>query len=126
MNKTALGIFAAFLALFAVAIPIWAAGKSGDPYSAAANVPTADSTAKSLFVTNCGACHTLAAAGTDGIVGPNLDDLLGVVPGQSARTLAAVKNGVAGRMPAGILQGGQAQQVADFVGKVAGGGTPGQ
>ena len=27
-----------------------------------------------LFVDNCGACHTLDAAGTNGAVGPNLDE----------------------------------------------------
>ena len=31
---------------------------------------------KEIFATNCGTCHTLAAAGTDGVVGPNLDQLL--------------------------------------------------
>ena len=29
-----------------------------------------------MFATNCGTCHTLAAAGTDGVVGPDLDELL--------------------------------------------------
>ena len=29
---------------------------------------------KPIFVSNCGACHTLADAGTGGTVGPNLDD----------------------------------------------------
>ncbi len=28
---------------------------------------------KALFVKNCGACHTMKAAGTKGTVGPNLD-----------------------------------------------------
>jgi len=27
-----------------------------------------------LFKVNCGGCHTLAAAGTTGTIGPNLDD----------------------------------------------------
>jgi cbb3-type cytochrome c oxidase subunit III len=27
-----------------------------------------------LFVSQCGQCHTLAAAGTSGVIGPNLDD----------------------------------------------------
>jgi cbb3-type cytochrome c oxidase subunit III len=31
-------------------------------------------TGKKLFVAKCGGCHTLAAAGTSGTVGPNLDD----------------------------------------------------
>jgi mono/diheme cytochrome c family protein len=28
-----------------------------------------------VFTSNCGACHTLTAAGTNGSIGPNLDDL---------------------------------------------------
>lgn len=28
---------------------------------------------KAVFLTNCGSCHTLAAAGTSGTFGPNLD-----------------------------------------------------
>jgi hypothetical protein len=35
--------------------------------------------------------------------------------------LSAVENGVAGRMPAGILSGDQADTVASFVSQVAGG-----
>jgi mono/diheme cytochrome c family protein len=30
---------------------------------------------KEVFAANCGTCHTLAAAGTNGTVGPNLDQL---------------------------------------------------
>ena len=30
---------------------------------------------KALFVSKCGSCHTLAAAGTTGQVGPNLDQV---------------------------------------------------
>ena len=29
---------------------------------------------RKVFVANCGACHTLADAGTSGTIGPNLDD----------------------------------------------------
>jgi cytochrome c oxidase subunit 2 len=31
---------------------------------------------KQLFAANCGSCHTLAAAGTTGQIGPNLDEVL--------------------------------------------------
>lgn len=120
MNKRAFFFFALFVAAFAVALPLWASSNAGDTEAPAAEVPSQFEDERDLFVTNCGACHTLAAAGTDGVVGPDLDDLLGVIPGQKDRVLAAIEKGVAGRMPAGILQGGQAERVAEFVATVAG------
>jgi mono/diheme cytochrome c family protein len=89
-------------------------------------VESQDQDGKQLFVSNCGPCHTLAAAGADGVVGPNLDVVL--APGGNAtyeggysRALAAITCGYGnGRMPAGILQGENAQEVAAFVGAYAG------
>jgi mono/diheme cytochrome c family protein len=85
-------------------------------------VPAAEQQGLELFQINCGACHTLAAAGTDGVVGPNLDQLLGVTPkssdtvnGNSDRVYNAITQGIEGRMPRGILQGAQAKAVARFV-----------
>ena len=74
---------------------------------------------KQLFVTKCGSCHTLKAAGTSGAVGPNLDDLQ---PG-AAQVLAALKAGGtgSGTMPPILYQGAQARQVAAYVAAVAGG-----
>jgi mono/diheme cytochrome c family protein len=70
---------------------------------------------KDLFASTCGGCHTLAAAGTTGTVGPNLDDLQ---PDQ-ATVQAAIQEGPAS-MPANLLTGAQAQQVAAFVAASAG------
>jgi mono/diheme cytochrome c family protein len=67
------------------------------------------------FASTCGACHTLAAAGTTGTVGPNLDDLK---PDQA--TVQAAINSGPGAMPANLLTGAQAQQVASFVATSAG------
>ena len=80
---------------------------------------TASGPGKQLFMQNCGSCHTLAAAGTSGAVGPNLDDL---APDQQI-VLSAIENGGtgSGRMPKGLVTGKQAQQVADFVSQSAGG-----
>ena len=50
---------------------------------------------KTLFLSNCGSCHTLAAAKTTGAVGPNLDTLK---PDYRAAT-AQVWNG------GGLMQG---------------------
>lgn len=74
-----------------------------------------------LFSTNCGTCHALAAADTSSAIGPNLDDL----QPDAALVAAAIENGGAGSgaMPAGIISGEQAQQVADYVAESAGSGN---
>ena len=70
---------------------------------------------RDLFASTCGECHTLAAAGTTGTDAPNLDDLM---PDQ-ATVQAAIQAGP-GAMPANLLTGAQAQQVAAFVAASAG------
>jgi mono/diheme cytochrome c family protein len=126
MGKGPLVTFGVFAAICVIVIPYLALAKEGGEDAAPIEVASYDEGGKELFVNNCGPCHTLAAAGTDGVVGPNLDDLL--APGGNAtfegsygRALNAVTCGFAnGRMPAGILQGENAQQVAGFVGAYAG------
>ena len=70
-----------------------------------------------LFSDNCGNCHTLAAAGAAGKVGPDLDQLK---PGPDLLK-AQVTNG-GGGMPAfgGKLTDEQIQQIADYVAENAG------
>ena len=72
---------------------------------------------KSIFTSNCGTCHTLAAAGTTGNVGPNLDKL----KPDEARVKRQVENGGA-IMPAfkGKLTDAQIAAVAKFVASAAG------
>src|SRR5919201_5672065 len=74
---------------------------------------------KRLFRQTCASCHTLAAINARGVTGPNLDQI-GQVTKQ--RVLSALRIGGTGdgRMPAGLLQGKNAQAVADFVSSVAG------
>jgi mono/diheme cytochrome c family protein len=74
---------------------------------------------KLLFVQTCKSCHTLAAVQAHGVTGPNLDQL---APLDKQRVLHAIKIGGTGdgRMPSGLLQGEDAQQVADYVSTVAG------
>jgi mono/diheme cytochrome c family protein len=86
---------------------------------------------RELFGLHCAVCHTLAAANANGKVGPNLDMLR---PPESL-VLHTINNGCLqkppsssspesclgqGVMPAQILQGKEAQQVAQFVARVAG------
>jgi len=138
MSKRPFVIFGIFVAIVAVVIPVWAFSASGDPNKGSRSVPAGLDKGKTLFVTNCGTCHTLYAAGTDGNFGPDLDNLLapsGPPSGPTAkqtiaatrgRVLNAIGNGVnggtPGRMPAGIITGQQANEVAAFVATVAGQG----
>jgi len=68
---------------------------------------------RDLFVEKCGSCHTLDAAGTQGQIGPNLDEL----PVDEADVLAAIANGGRGGgvMPKNLVEGEDAQDVAAFV-----------
>jgi mono/diheme cytochrome c family protein len=72
---------------------------------------------KSLFTANCGTCHTLADAGTNGTIGPNLDE------SKPSKQLAVerVTNGM-GAMPSfkGQLSEAEIDAVADYVSSVAG------
>ncbi len=88
---------------------------------------------KALFVKNCGACHTLANAGTTGVVGPNLDNaflpdkqqgfeqstIRDVVRGQIAYAVLNTGTGNPG-MPANIVTGQDAKDVAVYVAMCAG------
>jgi cytochrome c553 len=82
--------------------------------------PTAqEENGKELFIQNCKSCHTLDAVQATGVTGPDLDDLGGL---DRQRVLNAIKNGGTGqdRMPAGVLQGEDAEDVAIYVSRVAG------
>ncbi len=134
MSKRPFVLFGLFAAICLIGLPIIALGKEGDSSAATVEVAAQDEDGKDLFANNCGACHKLAAAGTDGVVGPDLDDIL-VTGGENSaeqyagtysRVLRAVTCGVGGRMPEGILVGEEAKDVATFVAAYAGqiGGGP--
>ncbi len=90
----------------------------------------AEKTGRELFGEHCAVCHTLAAANAIGKVGPNLDQLMP----PALLVLNTINNGCLqspppggndgclgyGTMPSQVVQGKQAQDVADFVSKVAG------
>jgi mono/diheme cytochrome c family protein len=91
------------------------------------------SAGKKLFADSCGSCHVMKDAGTNGTVGPNLDEAFGparaqgfdestfrdVVRGQIAYPETETATGGPG-MPADILRGRQARDVAEYVAKCAG------
>jgi cbb3-type cytochrome c oxidase subunit III len=98
-----------------------------------------------LFTQKCGACHTLAAAGTSGTIGPDLDDAFAAARKQGfpqssienvvldqirlgsgpLATYTTNKKFTAGTpMPANIVKGQDAKNVAAYVASVAGTGGP--
>jgi mono/diheme cytochrome c family protein len=139
MSKKTFVIFGLVVIFLAVLIPWLAFRSDGDAARGAQQVPSDLKEGQSLFQTNCGTCHTLYAAGTDGNFAPNLDELLApsgppsgegseaTIEATKERVLNAVDNGVdstttPGRMPPGILNGEQAEEVAEFVAHTAGEG----
>lgn len=68
------------------------------------------SAGRDTFVSACGACHTMSDAGTNGQIGPNLDTL----EPDAETVLTAIQTGP-GQMPANLVEGEQAQQVAEYV-----------
>lgn len=139
MSKRTFIVFGILVVVLAVVIPWLAFRGRGDAATGQQKVAADLKTGQALFQTNCGTCHTLYSAGTDGNYGPNLDELLapnGPPEGPSAAktikatenlVLGAVENGLdttttPGRMPAGILNETQAKEVAHFVAATAGNG----
>jgi mono/diheme cytochrome c family protein len=128
MSRTPFVVFIVFAAICVIAIPIWALASSGGEDAATVEVAAQDREAQELFATSCGTCHTLAAGGTDGVVGPDLDELL-ITSGSNTpemyeslytRVLRAITCGVEGRMPKAILIADDAKTVAQFVAAYAG------
>ncbi|HEY2477615.1 MAG TPA: PQQ-binding-like beta-propeller repeat protein [Solirubrobacterales bacterium] len=70
-----------------------------------------------VFESSCGTCHTLAAAGTKGTVGPNLDEL---APSESTVEHQVINGG--GKMPAfkGQLSAAEIKAVSKYVAQSAG------
>ncbi|MBN8870059.1 MAG: c-type cytochrome [Solirubrobacterales bacterium] len=135
MNKKPFVIFGLVLVLLVVVIPFWAFHRDGD-VADNEGVPPENTPGKQLFQTNCGNCHTLYAAGTDGDYGPNLDQKLSpagaptdktAIEGIKTQVMTALEEGadspdVPGRMPAGIVTGTVAEEIANFVAHYAGEG----
>jgi mono/diheme cytochrome c family protein len=139
MSKRTFIVFGLLILVLAVVIPWLAFRSKGDAESGDQKVAADLKNGQSLFQTNCGTCHALYSAGTDGNYGPNLDELLapsGPPSGPSAataieaterRVLNAVEKGVdgsttPGRMPGGILNKQQSKEVSEFVAATAGDG----
>jgi mono/diheme cytochrome c family protein len=100
----------------AAVLVTFVAGCGGSDGDSATPAPAAAGGEK-LFTDNCSTCHTLAAAGASGKVGPNLDQLR---PGPDLVTSQVNSGG--GAMPSfkGKLTDDQIKQIADYVSANAG------
>jgi mono/diheme cytochrome c family protein len=85
------------------------------------DLTAAEAAGRTVFAKNCATCHTLKASNAVGKVGPNLD----VLHPPKGLILDAIANGRArgqGQMPAGLVDGEDAQDVAAYVAAAAGRG----
>lgn len=114
-------------ALLAIAVVALAAGAGG---CGAIKTGQNDNlvAGKKLFVAKCSSCHTLARANAKGVVGPNLDDAFGPSISQGLRR-SSIRGLVhdqilyperGGVMPAKLVSGQAASNVAAYVAYAAG------
>jgi mono/diheme cytochrome c family protein len=101
----------------AIALPLGACGR---------DEPDVEN-GKAKFVEKCGSCHTLARAGTAGTTGPNLDTSFqtALADGFDRDTIKGIVHrqilhpNSQGVMPAGLVKGSTAKDVAAYVGYAA-------
>ena len=92
-------------------------GAEGEEGNGADEAPSTESGGQAVFSSTCAACHTLKAAGAEGTVGPNLDELMP----EQALVEHQVINGGGGMPPfKGVLSDEQVKEVAEFVSTEAG------
>jgi mono/diheme cytochrome c family protein len=86
---------------------------SPEPAEGEQPLGTEEERGKELFTSNCGSCHTLDAAGTQGQIGPNLDE----AQVDEAEVLKVIDQGGrgSGNMPPDLVTGEDAKAVAAFV-----------
>jgi cytochrome c551 len=108
-----------------VAVPLAIGVVNGNDHAKSApggvDLNAAQTNGRAVFGKYCATCHTLKASNAVGKVGPNLD----VLHPPKGLILDAIANGRArgqGQMPAGLVDGQDAQDVAAYVAAVAGRG----
>jgi mono/diheme cytochrome c family protein len=117
----ALAVTALFV-VFGVAIPAFVLisdSKADQDARGGVDLTKAQVNGRELFNHNCATCHTLAASNAVGRVGPNLD----VLRPNAALVLNAIEQGRArgqGQMPADLVTGQDAKDVASYIAAVAG------
>jgi hypothetical protein len=126
-------VFAVILVVFGIGLPtVLLIGNHNRANGQVGGIKltASEKSGRQLFGQHCAVCHTLAAANAVGKVGPNLDTL----KPQASIVLHTIENGCLpnaptgsaeqclnqGVMPAAVVTGRAAQDVANFVARVAG------
>jgi mono/diheme cytochrome c family protein len=122
-NRFAITVTLVITLAFGAGIPVAVIASNHDNQSKNApggvKLTSAQQSGRKIFAKNCSTCHTLAASNAVGKVGPNLDQIRPV----AALTLNAIELGRArgmGQMPAGLVDGQEAKDVANYVAATAG------
>jgi mono/diheme cytochrome c family protein len=125
-GRMVVGVFVAVIVVgLGVAVPLAIGVVNGNDHAKSApggvDLNASQTRGRAIFAKYCATCHTLRASNAVGRVGPNLDNL----HPPKALILDAIAKGRArgsGQMPAGLVDGQDAQDVAAYVSSVAGRG----
>lgn len=96
---------------------LFVAGCAGSSSSKGSS-KTGTARGKEIFRESCKLCHTLADANANGSAGPNLDELK-----PTREQLLETMENPKGGMPAHLVKGQDAEDVADYIVSVADGGS---
>ncbi|HWJ42447.1 MAG TPA: c-type cytochrome, partial [Solirubrobacterales bacterium] len=107
MSKRTFIWFGVLMVVLAFVIPFAIFRAKGDGETGDMKVPASLEDGQSVFVTNCGTCHALYSAGTDGNYGPDLDELLAPngPPEGDAKEIAEAAEPIEGRVLNAIENG---------------------
>jgi mono/diheme cytochrome c family protein len=125
-GRTIVGVAVAVVVVgLGVAVPLAVGLVNRDNHAESApggvDLNASQTAGRAVFAKYCSTCHTLRASNAVGRVGPNLDNL----HPNKALILDAIAKGRAqgrGQMPVGLVNGEDAQDVANYVSAVAGHG----
>lgn len=136
VRRNVVGVLTVVCVAFGAGIPVWILTAADERSAKAGNadlkLTVSEREGRLLFGEKCNQCHTLSASKTVGKVGPNLDNVVGPLSGADPKqtltnkqtfVLNAIEQGRArgiGRMPARLLEGKEARDVAAYVARVAG------
>lgn len=114
-------LIGATIVAFGIAIPAVVMAFNSDSKSAKGGVEltAGEKNGQEVFAQLCSTCHALSASNAVGRVGPNLD----ILRPAKELTLNAIQLGRAngrGQMPAALVDGEDAEDVADYISAVAG------